>query len=110
MKRMLIPARFAAHSLRLRFLLAILFWVALGIGGIWYSATRFSPAISSAISRRALRPCPRTGRIGGGSKDGHLSLSRPLSDPRYLEPMSGCYWQVPYTRATASIPHPWCAA
>lgn len=95
MKRMLIPARFAAHSLRLRFLLAILFWVALGIGGIWYSATRvFTRHIEAQYHDELYGHVRELAGLVNISKDSHLSLSRPLSDPRYLEPMSGYYWQV----------------
>ncbi|NKI99460.1 HAMP domain-containing sensor histidine kinase [Novosphingobium sp. SG707] len=95
MKRVLIPARFAAHSLRLRFLLAILLWVALGIGGIWYSATRvFTRHIEAQYHDELYGHVRELAGLVNISKDSHLSLSRPLSDPRYLEPMSGYYWQV----------------
>lgn len=95
MKRMLIPARFAAHSLRLRFLLAILLWVALGIGGIWYSATRvFTRHIEAQYHDELYGHVRELAGLVNISHDSHLSLSRPLSDPRYLEPMSGYYWQV----------------
>ena len=58
MKRMLIPARFAAHSLRLRFLLAILFWVALGIGGINDAVGGAAAGLFLDVVVRGMPPSP----------------------------------------------------
>ncbi|MDE1914469.1 MAG: HAMP domain-containing histidine kinase [Sphingomonadales bacterium] len=82
-------------SLRLRFLLAIVLWVAIGIAGIWFSATRvFTKHIELQYHDELYGHVRELTGLVQVSSDGHLSLSRPLSDPRYLEPMSGFYWQV----------------
>ena len=82
-------------SLRIRFILAILIWVVLGIGGIWFSATRlFERHVEQLYHEELevhLRELVRLTRIGS---DGQPELSRPLSDPRYEVPLSGFYWQV----------------
>jgi hypothetical protein len=84
-----------AISLRLRFALAIMLWVAAGIGGIWYSATRvFSKHIELQYHDELYGHVRELAGLVAVAGDGHVSLSRPLSDPRYLEPMSGFYWQV----------------
>ncbi|MDE2437537.1 MAG: HAMP domain-containing histidine kinase [Sphingomonadales bacterium] len=87
--------RWNLQSLRLRIFLAILAWVALGIGGIWFSATRvFTRHVEMQyhdeldVHIRELAGLVRVGEGGG------VELIRPLSDPRYLEPLSGFYWQV----------------
>lgn len=82
-------------SLRLRFLLSVLLWVVLGTGGIWYSATRvFQAHVEQGYHEELavhVRELARLTRIG---PDGAPALIRPLSDPRYDEPLSGFYWQV----------------
>lgn len=82
-------------SLRLRFLLSVLLWVVLGTAGIWYSATRvFAGHVTQSYHEELevhVRELARLTRIG---PDGHPALIRPLSDPRYDEPLSGFYWQV----------------
>ena len=82
-------------SLRLRFLVAILLWVALGIGGIWYSATSvFTRHIEKQYHDELYGHVRELAGLVDVGRDGHIALTRPLSDPRYLEPMSGFYWQV----------------
>lgn len=82
-------------SLRVRFVSAILISVALGIGGIWFSATRlFERHVEQLYHEELavhLRELVRLTHIGS---DGQPVLSRPLSDPRYEVPLSGFYWQV----------------
>jgi signal transduction histidine kinase len=85
----------SSGSLRLRFLLAVTLWVALGIGGIWFTATRvFTTHIENMYHEELgvhVRELARLTRLGA---DGAPELDRPLSDPRYEEPLSGFYWQV----------------
>jgi hypothetical protein len=82
-------------SLRLRFMLAIMLWVVLGIAAIWFSATRlFTSHVEAGFHDELdvhVRELVRLTRIGD---DGQPILIRPLSDPRYEVPMSGYYWQV----------------
>ncbi|GAA0273738.1 sensor histidine kinase [Alteraurantiacibacter aestuarii] len=86
-------------SLRLRFLLAILLWVSLGIFGIWFTATQvFSRHIEQSYHEELEVHVRELGRLVQIGADGMPELSRPLSDPRYEVPLSGFYWQV-------SIPH-----
>ncbi|MBF5091796.1 HAMP domain-containing histidine kinase [Novosphingobium sp. NBM11] len=87
------------NSLRARVLLAILVWVGLGIGGIWFSATRvFTKHIEEQYHEELdvhVRELAGLVKIGPGE---HIELTRPLSDPRYLVPLSGFYWQVSVDR------------
>ncbi len=89
----------SSGSLRLRFLLAVTLWVALGIGGIWFTATRvFATHIEDMYHEELevhVRELARLARLGA---DGVPYLDRPLSDPRYEEPLSGFYWQVSVPR------------
>ena len=87
--------RLAEASLRSRFLVAILLWVALGIGGIWYSATSvFTRHVEMQYHDELYGHVRELAGLVAVTRDGHIALTRPLSDPRYLEPMSGFYWQV----------------
>ena len=82
-------------SLRLRFLLAVSLWVILGIGAIWFSAVGiFSSHIEQSYHEELEVHVRELGRLTEFAPDGALRLSRPLSDPRYEEPLSGFYWQV----------------
>ncbi len=82
-------------SLRSRFLFAILIWVALGIGGIWYSATNvFTRHIEQQYHDELYGHVRELSGLVDIGNDGQIALIRPLSDPRYLESMSGFYWQV----------------
>ncbi|MEL1250092.1 sensor histidine kinase [Aurantiacibacter gilvus] len=82
-------------SLRLRFLLAITVWVALGIGGIWFTATRvFATHIEDMYHEELEVHVRELARLTRLDESGAPRLSRPLSDPRYEVPLSGFYWQV----------------
>jgi len=85
----------AQGSLRLRFMLAILLWVMLGIGGIWFSATRlFAAHVEQSYHEELEVHVRELSRLVVLDEGGRPQLSRPLSDPRYDEPLSGFYWQV----------------
>jgi signal transduction histidine kinase len=82
-------------SLRLRFMLPILLWVALGIGAIWYSSVRlFTSHVEQSYHEELEVHVRELGRLTRIRADGQPELTRPLSDPRYEEPLSGFYWQV----------------
>ncbi|MXP47805.1 sensor histidine kinase [Altererythrobacter luteolus] len=82
-------------SLRLRFLLAITLWVVLGIGAIWFSAVGiFSKHVEESYHEELEVHVRELGRLAEVGPDGQLRLTRPLSDPRYEEPLSGFYWQI----------------
>ena len=82
-------------SLRLRFLLAITIWVVLGVGAIWFSAVGiFSRHVEASYHEELEVHVRELGRLTVVGDDGELRLSRPLSDPRYEEPLSGFYWQI----------------
>ncbi|WP_310533080.1 sensor histidine kinase [Novosphingobium sp.] len=88
-------ARWNWDSLRLRVMLAIFIWVALGIGGIGLSATRlFAKHVEEQYHEELSVHVKELAGLVQSGKDGSLSLNRPLSDPRYLIPLSGFYWQV----------------
>lgn len=89
------PRRWHWRSLRLRVLGLLLLWIALGIGGIAISADRlFTRHVEQQFHDELnvhVRELAGLVRIGA---DGSAEMVRPLSDPRYLEPLSGYYWQV----------------
>jgi len=102
--------RLSSASLRSRFLVAIMLWVALGIGGIWFSATSvFTRHIEQQYHEELYGHVRELASLVDVSRGGRLALTRPLSDPRYLEPMSGFYWQVSADRGqilrSASMRH-----
>ncbi len=82
-------------SLRLRFLLAMSLWVVLGVGAIWYSAAGiFRSHVEQSYHEELEVHVRELGRLTAITLDGRIVLTRPLSDPRYEEPLSGFYWQV----------------
>lgn len=82
-------------SLRGRFLLSILLWVALGIGAIWFSSVRlFTMHVESQYHSELEVHVRELGGLTVLDGKGRPYLARPLSDPRYAEPLSGFYWQV----------------
>lgn len=85
----------APGSLWLRFLLAISLWILLGIGAIWFSAVGiFSKHVEASYHEELEVHVRELGRLAAIGDDGKLALTRPLSDPRYEEPLSGFYWQI----------------
>ncbi|PKP93503.1 MAG: sensor histidine kinase [Alphaproteobacteria bacterium HGW-Alphaproteobacteria-14] len=82
-------------SLRLRFLLAVSLWVMLGIAAIWFSAIGiFSKHVELSYHEELEVHVRELGGLTEIASDGAIILTRPLSDPRYAEPLSGFYWQV----------------
>lgn len=82
-------------SLRLRFLLAVSLWVLLGIAAIWFSAVGiFSRHVEQSYHEELEVHVRELGGLTEIATDGTIVLTRPLSDPRYAEPLSGFYWQV----------------
>ncbi len=82
-------------SLRLRFLLAVTLWVMLGIGAIWFSAVGiFSKHVELSYHEELEVHVRELGGLTEIASDGAIKLTRPLSDPRYAEALSGFYWQV----------------
>jgi signal transduction histidine kinase len=82
-------------SLRLRFLLAITLWSVLGVSAIWLSATGiFRAHVEQSYHDELAVHVRELGRLTTVERGGRLFLTRPLSDPRYEEPLSGFYWQV----------------
>lgn len=90
MIRWLVPG-----SLRLRFLLAVSLWVLLGIAAIWFSAAGiFSRHVEQSYHEELEVHVRELGGLTEITREGAIVLTRPLSDPRYAEPLSGFYWQV----------------
>ncbi len=84
-----------ASSFRLRFLLAVSLWVVLGIGAIWISAVEiFRTHVEESYHEELEVHVRELGRLAVFRQDGSITLARPLSDPRYEEPLSGFYWQI----------------
>lgn len=82
-------------SLRLRFLLAVMLWVALGVVGIWFTATRvFERHIEQMYHGEMEVHVRELARLTRLDEQGRPELLRPLSDPRFEVPLSGFYWQV----------------
>ncbi len=83
------------NSLRGRFLLSILLWVSLGIGAIWFSSVRlFTLHVEMQYHEELEVHVRELGSLTVLDGTGRPHLTRPLSDPRYAEPLSGFYWQV----------------
>lgn len=84
-----------AGSLRLRFILAITMWTVLGVVTIWLSAVRvFTEHVKYSYHQELEVHVRELARLTRLESNGQPELSRPLSDPRYEEPLSGFYWQV----------------
>lgn len=84
-----------AGSLRLRFVLAIGLWVIAGIAGIWLTASQvFSHHIEQSYHEELEVHVRELARLTALDDSGAPYLIRPLSDPRYEEPLSGFYWEV----------------
>ena len=82
-------------SLRLRILLAVSLWVLLGSAAIWFSAVGiFSRHVEQSYHEELEVHVRELGGLTEIGPDGAMMLTRPLSDPRYAEPLSGFYWQV----------------
>lgn len=82
-------------SLRLRFLLAVMLWVTLGIGAIWLFSTRvFVHHVEQSYYSELDVHARELARFISVGPDGGPVLLRPLSDPRYEIPNSGFYWEV----------------
>ncbi len=82
-------------SLRLRFLLAVMLWVTLGIGAIWLFATRiFINHVEQSYYSELDVHVRELARFVSTDAHGRPVLLRQLSDPRYDIPRSGFYWQV----------------
>lgn len=83
------------NSLRDRFLIAILLWVAIGIGAIWVSSVRlFSMHVEAQYHEELEVHVKELAGLTVLDEKGSPRLTRPLSDPRYSVPLSGFYWQV----------------
>lgn len=90
-----LSTRTARTSLRVRLFLAVLVWTALGIGAIWFSATRiFAAHVEEHFNDELVVHVHELARLTRLGTDGRPELIRPLSDPRYEMPLSGYYWQV----------------
>lgn len=87
--------RVLSGSLRLRFLLPLALWVALGTAAIWFASVRvFAGHVEQSYHEELEVHVRELGRLVMVEPDGRPALSRPLSDPRYEVPLSGFYWQV----------------
>ena len=76
-------------------MLAIGLWVVLGILGIWFTATQvFTRHIEQAYHEELEVHVRELARLAELDENGAPYLIRPLSDPRYEEPLSGFYWEV----------------
>lgn len=88
-------SQITSGSLRLRFIMAVLVWVALGVGGIWFTSNRvFERHIEDMYHEELEVHVRELARLTALDAQGRPYLTRPLSDPRYEEPLSGFYWQV----------------
>jgi signal transduction histidine kinase/HAMP domain-containing protein len=88
-------SRLSTGSLRLRFLLATMLWVGLGVGGIWFAAISvFERHIEEMYHEELEVHVRELARLTELDATGRPQLTRPLSDPRFEVPLSGFYWQV----------------
>lgn len=90
-----LPPRWHWRSLRARLVVSILLWIALGIGGIWYSATRlFEKHVELQYHEELEVHIKELAGLTRETVSGRPYLDRSLSDPRYEVPLSGFYWQI----------------
>jgi signal transduction histidine kinase len=83
------------NSLRLRFMIAVLLWVALGITAILWSSVRlFTQHLEQNYHEELEVHVKELAQLAQFDTDGRVTLNRPLSDPRYAIPSSGFYWQI----------------
>ena len=79
----------------MRLVASILIWIALGISGIWYSATRlFEKHVELQYHEELEVHIKELAGLAREAPSGRPYLDRPLSDPRYQVPLSGFYWQI----------------
>lgn len=90
-----LPPRWHWRSLRARLVVSILLWIALGIGGVWFSATRlFEKHVELQYHEELEVHIKELAGLARETPSGRPYLDRPLSDPRYQVPLSGFYWQI----------------
>ena len=83
------------NSLRLRFMIAVLLWVALGITAILWSSVRlFTQHLEQNYHEELEVHVKELAQLAQFDVHGKVTLNRPLSDPRYAMPLSGFYWQI----------------
>ena len=83
------------NSLRLRFMVAVLLWVALGITAILWSSVRlFTEHLEQNYHEELEVHVKELAMLAEVDANGRVTLDRPLSDPRYAMPLSGFYWQI----------------
>ncbi len=83
------------NSLRLRFMVAVLLWVALGIGTILYTSVQlFKAHLEDNYHSELKVHVQELATLAQFDASGRPFLERPLSDPRYTVPLSGFYWQI----------------
>ena len=83
------------NSLRLRFMIAVLLWVALGITAILWSSVRlFTQHLEQNYHEELEVHVKELAMLAEVDASGRVTLDRPLSDPRYAMPLSGFYWQI----------------
>ncbi len=83
------------NSLRLRFMIAVLLWVALGITAIFWSSVRlFTQHLEQNYHEELEVHVKELAMLAAVDASGRVTLDRPLSDPRYAMPLSGFYWQI----------------
>jgi signal transduction histidine kinase len=82
-------------SLRGRFLVAIMLWVALGTAAIWFSTVRlFADHVELHYNKELHVHLDELAALTELDARGAPFLARPLSDPRFAVPLSGFYWQI----------------
>lgn len=90
-----LPNRWNRKSLRARLLVFILLWTTIGIGGVWLSATRlFEKHVEQQYHDELEVHILELASLTRAEPKGGPRLDRPLSDPRYVVPLSGFYWQI----------------
>lgn len=95
MKTLKTPQTPMKGSLRLRFILAMLVWIAAGLLVIGLSTSAlFRRHVEAQFHDELKVHLGELAQLTRLEPDGSPVLERPLSDPRYAMPDSGFYWQV----------------
>ena len=83
------------YSMRGRFMIAVSLCMAMGIAAIWLFATRlYANNVEQDFDDELAVHIQELAGLTEEGADGQPLLQRPLSDPRYLQPLSGFYWQI----------------
>ena len=83
------------RSLRARLLVGAVLWIVAGVAIAGFSISAlFRTHVTELVNAELIGHLDELERLLVRTPDGHITLSRRLSDPRFAQPGAGFYWQV----------------